>query len=422
MKSPSPKTRYFITPRGISLFLIAVFIFALSITSAPLETLDAVLSFFVALHLIAFIWVTRSLQGVSVDLRIPEGNVEGHLFQGEVVVRNHTPLQKILLQVTYQAPYIEAPLKIRLARIQRGEEVRYPFSLRSVRRGIYPSSTLILESQDPMKFYQVQEIFPIERGFTVYPRFLTLTSFPLEAGGGSPLPLRPSVTLEGAGDEFIGLRPYAPGDPFKNIHWLTSARLGFPVVKQFLREMGGNFLIVVDVDPHQIFGQGSQNTLEIAIRSAASVAHYYFSTGALGSVYFDEPEGADFTLASGPASLLQAFQKLACIQGKGSNSFSTVLLRLLSHLRSPNLHLLVFSSRITEEMIPILHQLSSVLASLSFFHINPEPFLTREAFPPGKPPRPSPSSVSRQNLLQQVALGGARVYTLSREDDLLHFG
>ncbi len=402
--------------------LIALFIFVLSVTSAAVETLDAVLSFFVALHIIAFIWVTRSLRGVSVDLRVPEGNVEGHSFQGEVVVRNHTPLQKILLKVSFQAPYIESPLEIHLARIQKGEEVRYPFSLRSVRRGIYPFSTIVLESQDPMKLYQVQEIFRIERAFTVYPRFLILTSFPLEAGGGSPLPLRPSVSLEGAGDEFIGLRPYVPGDPFKNIHWLTSARLGFPVLKQFLREMGGNFLIVVDVDPHQILGDGPRNTLEVAIRSAASVAHYYFSTGALGSVYFDEPDGMDFTLASGPASLLVAFQKLACIQGKGSNPFSTVLLRLLSHLRSPNLHLLLFTSSIREEMIPILHHLSCVVASVSFFYINPEAFRSGGGADSGKI---SPLSLPRdpvQKFLQQVASGGARVYTLSQEDDLLYSG
>jgi hypothetical protein len=49
------------------------------------------------------------------------------------------------------------------------------------------------------------------------------------------------------GDDFFGLRPWRTGDNKKNIHWRSTAKQGFPIVKQHERRNNRDFAIVLDL-------------------------------------------------------------------------------------------------------------------------------------------------------------------------------
>lgn len=63
-------------------------------------------------------------------------------------------------------------------------------------------------------------------------------------------------------DEFYALRPWRSGDSKKSIHWRTTARQGFPVVKQFDQQNNRDFAIALDlhVAPDDPLGQGQVET------------------------------------------------------------------------------------------------------------------------------------------------------------------
>lgn len=48
-------------------------------------------------------------------------------------------------------------------------------------------------------------------------------------------------------DDFFALRPWRSGDSRKNIHWRSTAKLGSPIVKQFVERNNRDFAIVLDL-------------------------------------------------------------------------------------------------------------------------------------------------------------------------------
>ena len=61
-------------------------------------------------------------------------------------------------------------------------------------------------------------------------------------------------------DEFYALRPWRSGDSKKNIHWRTTARMGYPIVKQHDQQNNRDFALVVDLFGAETDSQIRQNS------------------------------------------------------------------------------------------------------------------------------------------------------------------
>ena len=72
----------------------------------------------------------------------------------------------------------------------------------------------------------------------------------------------------GDSEEFLGLRDYRPGDPLKQIHWKSFARVGYPIVKEHQDEFFERHALVLDTFPEP----GADNLFEEAVSVAASFA------------------------------------------------------------------------------------------------------------------------------------------------------
>lgn len=74
----------------------------------------------------------------------------------------------------------------------------------------------------------------------------------------------------GDSQEFIGLRDYRPGDPLRQIHWRSFAKLGHPVVREFQDEYFNHHALVLDTSVR--YGE------EFLFEVAASVAVSFVQT------------------------------------------------------------------------------------------------------------------------------------------------
>lgn len=118
----------------------------------------------------------------------------------------------------------------------------------------------------------------------VYPRIIPL-----------PRPLPPLHTHisfgnyvsrnAGEGLEFAGVRPYRHGDRLRRVHWRTSLRRQALYVNDYYSERNADIVILLDT--LAAIGTTEHSTLDIAARTAASLAaHYLYHKDRVGLVSY----------------------------------------------------------------------------------------------------------------------------------------
>ena len=148
---------------------------------------------------------------------------------------------------------------------------RWQDSAICTQRGQFRLGPWQIVTQDPFGLFQITHHYPLVTELFIYP--------PVHAG--LPIPL-PSGESEGqtnangraweATTRVAGVRPYTTHDPFRWIHWPTSARSRELQVRQFDRDEGGDIWLLLDLEVRQQLGDNLDSTYEQAIIIAASLA------------------------------------------------------------------------------------------------------------------------------------------------------
>src|SRR5215470_14482377 len=113
----------------------------------------------------------------------------------------------------------------------------------------------------------------------------------------------------GDSEEFIGLRDYRAGDPMRRIHWKSWARVGRPVVKEYLDEFFVRHALVLDT----FTSHPGDPVFEEAVSVAASIAVSMRTQESLLDLMFVGPEAYCFTAGRGLAHTEQLLEVLACV-------------------------------------------------------------------------------------------------------------
>ncbi|GAA5534603.1 transglutaminaseTgpA domain-containing protein [Deinococcus aluminii] len=109
------------------------------------------------------------------------------------------------------------------ARVPAGETVSVPFPVPAPLRGTLALSRPQVAALDPLGFWEARHALPLPEPLTV---------FPAAEMDAPPPPPHPSPGAgEGSGrtcgdEDFVGLRPYLPGDSPRQVSWRHAARLG----------------------------------------------------------------------------------------------------------------------------------------------------------------------------------------------------
>lgn len=139
------------------------------------------------------------------------------------------------------------------------------------RRGSFHLGPWAIRTSDPFGIFGVTLSYPRQQEIIIHP--------PIHAGLPIPLPLGQSDGRVRARRKALqttinvaSVRDYQHGDPYKWIHWPTSARHGELHVREFDLDAAGDIWLLLDLQRDVQLGQEAEGTEEHAVLLAASLA------------------------------------------------------------------------------------------------------------------------------------------------------
>jgi uncharacterized protein (DUF58 family) len=131
----------------------------------------------------------------------------------------------------------------------------------------------------------------------------------------------------GRSEEFVSLREYRRGDPYRHIHWRSWAKTGKPIVKEFEDEFFVRHALVLDTfidDPRS-------EAFEEAVSVAASFACTLITQESLLDLLFVGPQAYCFTAGRGLAHADQMLEILASVRVCTDEAFGKLEHLVLQH-------------------------------------------------------------------------------------------
>ena len=232
--------------RKLLLFLLAVSLIAGLSTGGLLYYRLSIL--WALLLFVGWVWSELSLRGVKFDrsARTIRAQV-GQIFEERFDIQNPSIIPRVWIEVqdTSTLPGSEGSRVITM--IQGRQSRSYLARTRLLQRGVYPLGPTILSSGDLFGLFPRKISIPAEDTLLVYPMMVEIKNFPNPPGllpGGEALRRRTHQITPNA----AGIREYEPGDPLNRIHWLSSARRGRMMVKEFELDPLADVWIFLDAE------------------------------------------------------------------------------------------------------------------------------------------------------------------------------
>ncbi len=195
-----------------------------------------------------------------------------------------------------------------------------------LRRGHVHFTRMTFARPDPFGlFYSLYHI-DLSNNLLVLPKRYPLPAIHLS---GSRKYQRGGVQLAmsvGDAQEFVSLREYRPGDPFKHIHWKSWAKIGKPVVKEFQDEFFVRHALILDT-----FTQSAGQLFEAAVSVAASFVSAPRSQEVLLNLMLVGSQAYCFTSGRGITPTDNLLEILACIEACTDKSFTCLYSLVTEH-------------------------------------------------------------------------------------------
>jgi len=131
----------------------------------------------------------------------------------------------------------------------------------------------------------------------------------------------------GRSEEFVSLRDYRRGDPLRQIHWRSWAKVGKPIVKECEDEFFVRHALILDTFTPQPHGE----VFEEAVSVASSFACTVVTQESLLDLLFVGAEAYCFTAGRGLAHADQMLEILASVQACRQRPFESLETAVLDH-------------------------------------------------------------------------------------------
>jgi hypothetical protein len=189
-------------------------------------------------------------------------------------------------------------------------EVELRVALEPLRRGVLKFGGVTLARPDPFGLFRGFVRVRLPQTTLILPRRYPLPPIALPGAmkyqeGGVAM-----ASSIGRSDEFVSLREYRRGDPYRHIHWRSWAKTGKPIVKEFEDEFFVRHALVLDTfidDPRS-------EAFEEAVSVAASFACTLITQESLLDLLFVGPQAYCFTAGRGLADADQMLEILASVR------------------------------------------------------------------------------------------------------------
>lgn len=209
-------------------------------------------------------------------------------------------------------------------------EVEVRVELEPLKRGVLKFAGVTLARPDPFGLFRGFAKVPLAQTTLILPKRYPL---PPIAMPGTMKYQEGGVAMAsniGRSEEFVSLREYRRGDPYRHIHWRSWAKTGKPIVKEFEDEFFVRHALVLDTfidDPRS-------EAFEEAVSVAASFACTLISQESLLDLLFVGPQAYCFTAGRGLAHADQMLEILASVRVCTDESFGKLEHLIMQHASS----------------------------------------------------------------------------------------
>jgi len=250
----------------------------------------------VVIIVVSWLWTQISLRGLTVRRRARSLRASvGDIFEEYFELSNESRMGKLWVELSNESNMPNAHGSRVLTMVSGKQKRTHIARTWLVRRGGFKLGPTRLVSGDPFGLFRTERVFPAEHSLVVLPMIYEIGSFVSPPGllpGGQVIRSKALDVTPHAS----GVREYVPGDPMKRIHWPTTARRGQLIVKEFEQDPQAEVWFFLDAqrDIHaekqhaypEMYSDGwvldrrpkyelPPSTLEYAISTTASLAHYY---------------------------------------------------------------------------------------------------------------------------------------------------
>lgn len=222
-------------------------------------------------------------------------------------------------------------------------------------RGVYTVGPLVARTSDPLGLFRVQIIQGNPIKVVVQPPVVALPYFRLvvaERSGEESVRYRSQARTP----HVATIREYVHGDSLNQIHWLSTAKRGQLISKEFDSGGGGDVWVVLDLERKIHHNQGTEKTDEYAVAIATSMTQLILREGhSVGLIAYGDHEYL-LPLECGTKQMSRVLETLTLSKTEGDNPLAEVLVKNTGQF-SRSASLLVVTSSTATEWISVLRKL-----------------------------------------------------------------
>jgi uncharacterized protein (DUF58 family) len=326
----------------------------------------------------------------------------GDMLKWPVYVHNNSPLPTGWVEIVLMSNMPGNVSGIATAIGARGQE-RLEMHTFCHARGVYTMGPLVARTSDPLGLFQVQIIQGSPIRVVVQPPVVALPYFRLpvaERLGEESVRYRSQTRTP----HVATIREYIHGDSLNQIHWLSTAKSGQLMSKEFDSGGGGDVWIVLDLERKIHLSQGTERTDEYAVAIAASLAHLAVTEEhSVGLIACGDHEYL-LPLKGGTQQMSRVLETLTLSKTEGDNALAEVLVKNAGQFgRSASL--LVVTSSTGTEWVSVLRDLRSRSLNIVVILVDPTSFGGKQAI---------------DEVVMKLVSIGIPAYVVHRGDSLSH--
>jgi uncharacterized protein (DUF58 family) len=386
--------------RGMMVLLAIILLFAIATGEVVLYRV----SYFLTLVVVgSYACVRLKLFRLDMQMQNKSYVVQvGDMLKEHVYVRNNSPLPTGWVEIVLMSNMPGSVSGIATAIGARGQE-RLEIDTFCHARGVYTIGPLVARTSDPLGLFQVQITQGNPIKVLVQPPVVALPYFRLpvaERLGEESIRYRSQTRTP----HVATIREYIHGDSLNQIHWLSTAKSGQLMSKEFDSGGGGDVWVVLDLERRIHHSQGTERTDEYAVAIAASLAHLALTEEhPVGLIAYGDHEYL-LPLKGGTQQMSRVLETLTLSKTEGDNALAGVLVKNAGQFgRSASL--LVVTSSTAAEWIAVLRELRSRSLNIVVVLVDPTGF-------GGKQPL--------DEAVMRLVSVGIPVYIVYRGDPLSH--
>lgn len=227
------------------------------------------------LLLAGWLWAKSSSGQMTAEVQRPKGPYTvGDSISETVILRSSggTPKAWVEVEDETDLPGVQFKQVASLGLMVTFD--RFEMSGTVIRRGEYTIGPLVARTADPFSMFPQEIQFGGHETVLVYPKIVDIPDF-----------ASPSIHLVGDNSrrqrarvlstDVASVREYEPGDSLGRIHWLSTARTGELMVKQFDQGSSSDMWVIFDQHTDSFAAIGDDTTDEMGATVAASVIDKY---------------------------------------------------------------------------------------------------------------------------------------------------